>query len=385
MSDTQSTVAPKKALLVGKNTPQIWGMSSAERARRALVRMGLEPHDGDETLSSLDESILLLRGDAVLDERLLPALLLRPGTVLVLPSGNVFQPAAIVANCSGIGEAQTLLDGPPDSLERLSGGIAHPLRPEELVDDHNGALRKKEPVFAVLLSDANTAEVEQRTFDASYKGVTDFVTKFAWPRLAFPVTRLCARAGISPNAVTFVSLILSLLVIWFFCQGQFLAGILCGWGMAFLDTVDGKLARVTLTSSKWGNVFDHGIDLVAPPLWWLAWWYGLPDQSAGWAFALLWIVLGGHIAGKLVEQAFISTFGLKVHVWQKLDSWFRLWTARRNPNLAILTVFALISAPLAGYAAMALWIWLSLVFHGLRYFVALYRRQAGQCITSWLS
>ena len=32
--------------------------------------------------------------------------------------------------------------------------------------------------------------------------------------------------------------------------------------MTFLDTVDGKLARCTIASSKLGNIFDHGIDLV---------------------------------------------------------------------------------------------------------------------------
>ena len=39
--------------------------------------------------------------------------------------------------------------------------------------------------------------------------------------------------------------------------------------MTFLDTVDGKLARVTLTSSRFGNWLDHGNDIIHPPLWWL--------------------------------------------------------------------------------------------------------------------
>ena len=54
--------------------------------------------------------------------------------------------------------------------------------------------------------------------------------------------------------------------------------------MTFLDTVDGKLARVTITSTKLGNVFDHGIDLIHPPFWYLAWGMGLaldPPAIAG--------------------------------------------------------------------------------------------------------
>jgi phosphatidylglycerophosphate synthase len=45
--------------------------------------------------------------------------------------------------------------------------------------------------------------------------------------------------------------------------------------MTFLDTVDGKLARVTLTSSRIGDVLDHGLDLLHPPFWYLAWGIGL--------------------------------------------------------------------------------------------------------------
>ena len=50
--------------------------------------------------------------------------------------------------------------------------------------------------------------------------------------------------------------------------------------MTFLDTVDGKLARTTLTSSKWGDIFDHGIDLVHPPFWYVAWGAGPRRQPA---------------------------------------------------------------------------------------------------------
>jgi phosphatidylglycerophosphate synthase len=45
--------------------------------------------------------------------------------------------------------------------------------------------------------------------------------------------------------------------------------------MTLLDTVDGKLARVTVASSKFGHVLDHGVDIVHPPFWYLAWGLGL--------------------------------------------------------------------------------------------------------------
>src|SRR3546814_20130666 len=85
-----------------------------------------------------------------------------------------------------------------------------------------------------------------------------------------------------------------------------------------LDTVDGKLARCTITSSKWGDVFDHGIDLVHPPFWWYAWgvglWaYGRPLAPETFALAL-WVIIGGYVLQRLIEGAFLQWYGMHIHV-----------------------------------------------------------------------
>src|SRR3546814_9929881 len=92
---------------------------------------------------------------------------------------------------------------------------------------------------------------------------------------------------------------------WLFAEGHFLIGCVVGFFMTFLDTVDGKLARVTLTSSKWGEVFDHSIDMIHPPFWWWAWWVGLytvGDLPPG-IDAALWIIVGGYVAGRVLERS----------------------------------------------------------------------------------
>ena len=72
-----------------------------------------------------------------------------------------------------------------------------------------------------------------------------------------------------------------------------------GLGFMVLDTVDGKLARCTITSSKWGNVFDHGIDLVHPPFWWWAWAVGLAAYGTPISTATFWwlmvVIQGGYL------------------------------------------------------------------------------------------
>jgi phosphatidylglycerophosphate synthase len=135
--------------------------------------------------------------------------------------------------------------------------------------------------------------------------------------------------------------------------------------MTFLDTVDGKLARVTLTSSKIGNVFDHGIDLIHPPFWWWAWLVGVqagPHPIAAPELVLV-VIVGGYVLQRVTEGVFLALFKLEMHAWRRFDSWFRLITARRNPNLILLTIAALLGRPDIGLLTVAVWTALSLLVH----------------------
>src|SRR3546814_17620292 len=110
------------------------------------------------------------------------------------------------------------------------------------------------------LDAGNAVAIEKRLFSAAYKGVTYLITKYVWPLPARHVTKLCAQLGISPNQVTFASLIFVFLTFTLFWPGMFGWGLVAAYAMTFLDTVDGKLARLTLTASPLANVFYHGLD-----------------------------------------------------------------------------------------------------------------------------
>jgi phosphatidylglycerophosphate synthase len=225
-------------------------------------------------------------------------------------------------------------------------------------------------------------------FMGTYKGATDLVTKYLWPRPAFHATKLCARLGITPNQVTALSFVLVIAAFWWFWQGAWLPGLLAAWGMTFLDTVDGKLARITLQSSKWGNVFDHGIDLVHPPFWYWAWAVGL--QAGPHAVppaelvVLLAVIIAGYVLQRVIEGIAIWRLGLEIHVWRRIDTWFRLITARRNPNLVLLTVFTAAGRPDLGLTAVAAWTALCLLLHVLQLLQGLLAARGGK-LKSWLA
>ncbi|MGI9415644.1 MAG: CDP-alcohol phosphatidyltransferase family protein [Hyphomicrobiales bacterium] len=382
--DAQADAGSQSAFLTGYCDTPIWGMTGADRAERMAQRLGCEDIVIAGEPAESDGMVLYLRTDGIVDQGLLEGLRRTHNAILVAEHDNGFAAIAGYAGSRKWQEVTRFLSADTVVLRDITFAGLKIVRTEDVAGRYDAALRKRAQPLAAILTDDNAGALEWQSFMAAYKGVTDVVTKYMWPHIAFPITRILARLKVSPNHVTTVGLILSILAFVLFWNGQFIWGLLCAWLMALLDTVDGKLARVTLTSSKWGNVFDHGIDLVAPPLWWLAWWHGLPDDGNPWIFWSVWVVLGGHIAGKLLEQAFISTFKFKIHMWQWFDSTFRLITARRNPNVIILTLAALAGHPPAGYILMAFWIVLCFIIHAARYVQAYLLSRNGVVISSWL-
>jgi phosphatidylglycerophosphate synthase len=196
--------------------------------------------------------------------------------------------------------------------------------------------------------------------------------------------------GISPNQVTSLSLGLVILAGILFSYGYFFLGLAIGWVMTFLDTVDGKLARVTVTSSKWGNIFDHGIDLIHPPLWYLAWGLGLfsfsPILSPWTLESTCWVIVIGYILGRMVEGIFQWWLGgFVIFCWKPFDSYFRLITARRNPNMIFLTGSVFIGRPDLGLEAVAIWTVLSTLILLGRLAMALLVKGMKGSVTSWLA
>ncbi len=366
---------PPLGILLGAGEARIWGMSARERLTRIYRRAGLEI--ADAATAAPGRTAVLANADWVFDESLIATLAKRPGALLVTPEGEPV--AAHVDAFEAEATAQAMAAGAvPADLQRLA--------PAELA--YNSELRKRADPVLVRLSPETVGAVERRTFAGSYKGVTDIVTKYAWPVPARIVTRWCAIAGLKPNHVTLFGLLLTIAAFWLFWRGHFGLGLACAWVMTFLDTVDGKLARVTMTSSPIGNVLDHGIDLIHPPFWWWAWWMGLPlamtaPSPLATSTVTLWVILGGYVVQRILEGIFMRVWGFHVHAWRPFDSWFRLITARRNPNLLILTPASLLGRPDVGLLLVAVWTGLSLLVHAAQLMQAAATPKAQ--VVSWLS
>ncbi|MGD1955311.1 MAG: CDP-alcohol phosphatidyltransferase family protein [Sphingomonadales bacterium] len=269
--------------IIGTPKHRVWSLDGKERLERTFARVA--------KLDAAANDVILIDGDWVLDGRLAKRLA-AINEVVLIEAGEV---AAIrLSSAENLDVAAGLIGKPEQAAKTLGVPVKTAI---QLAGTYNDELRKHETPTLIKLNGRNRAEAEKSTFNASYKGVTDFVTKYCWPWPAYHFTRFCAAIGLTPNMVTTLSLVMTVLAFHLFWIGSFGWAIAVAWFMTFLDTVDGKLARVTMTYSAWGNIYDHGIDLIHPPFWYWAWAVGLTATGQAGDDQLLlvslYIVIGG--------------------------------------------------------------------------------------------
>lgn len=365
------------AILVGESRVRLWSLTGRERLERQLraldgIRLPVNP----STLPSTGR-VLLVRADYVFEQRALKGLLkldgllLQEGTPVAAHVDAGLAPRALRAIDSGVCQDDDISTFGVDVLQTFERD-----------------LRKSEPPLVAPVTPENRGEIEDQLYGASYKGITDFVTKWWWPRPAKLGVRWCASRGIPPNVVTTAGFFLMIATCWLFYEGHYALGLLLGWFMTYLDTVDGKLARVTSQSSRFGHLLDHGMDIVHPPFWYWLWGLSLvhyqpiaeidrPD--------LYLTIFAAYLGGRIIEAAFHSLGDTSIFAWRPFDAYFRLYTARRNPCLVLLTVSWAIGNPALGLWLVAGWTALSTTVMLARFAYAVRVRYVDGPLTSWLA
>jgi phosphatidylglycerophosphate synthase len=374
------------AHIIKDNPVQHWGLTPRQRILRLLASAGVTDIVDDIASIPASGSAILLRGDYLFDDRVVNYLVDSPDMMLQVPQERNHRIVAVRVGAHLAGQAADIIGGIVNDRS-LPGVKTETL--ETLSISFQQRLLKFEPPFVLPVTAENKPNLERRLFDASYKGVTDLVTKWVWPHPARWAVGQCVRLGLRPNHVTIIGMMLVIIAGFFFVRGWYGWGLLAGWLMTFLDTVDGKLARVTVTSSRFGHYFDHIIDIVHPPIWYALWGLGLGTATlAGTGMAtgqVLWAIFIAYTLGRLAEGTFQWTLGrFGVFCWRPLDSYFRLITARRNPNMIFLTLGLLGGRPDLGLLAVALWTIATTLFLLVRLAQAGYVNARRGPLRSWL-
>ncbi|GGD76577.1 CDP-alcohol phosphatidyltransferase family protein [Croceicoccus mobilis] len=372
---TESTKPAVAMASVGDNPTPIWGLSNRERTRRIGAANGLVPQS--------DSGAVIANDDFAWDPAWFRHVLANPGMVLTMGGvpalAHARTPAEAEQVCAAMAESRALAGGDFEVIAYESGPTIE-----------NKQLRKRETPFLMPLTPETIRTIERASYFGAYKGVTDILTKYLWPEVALVLTRIAAKLGMTPNMVTAIGAVMCVYATYMFALGNYWTGMAVGLVFMVLDTVDGKLARCTVTSSWWGNIFDHGIDLVHPPFWWWFWTTGLVywglELSPENFVSIMIAIQGGYVLQRVIEGVFMRRNGrMHIHVWRRFDSWFRLITARRNPNMVILFVSMLFARPDWGIVAVAWWTVVSCAIHAIRLLQAEIVRGRDGKLTSWLS
>jgi phosphatidylglycerophosphate synthase len=345
--------------IVGECDQQLFGMKPAERLGRQCATLG--------------DRQLIAHASAVLSDDTISWLADHSGTVVTSAEGR---PLAVVVEAAEIDAARRAIVG--------EGGLTM-TSADAIGEVYVRKLRRTLEPLALSLDEQSKGVVERKLFASVYKGVTDVVTKYAWPEPALWLTRGAAALGLSPNVVTIVGLILTFVAGWQFYIGNLATGMVAAWLMTLLDTVDGKLARVTLTSSWLGNQLDHGNDLIHPPLWWycLANGISIADPGHEWTWLSCWIILGTYVVGRVLERGFKKQFGFNPFMWKQFDSRFRMIISRRNIILLIMTIGLAIGMAAEAFVLCAAWSVISVLIQAFRYLQA-FSHSRREPIRAWL-
>jgi len=133
-------------------------------------------------------------------------------------------------------------------------------------------------------------------------------------RLSKPITALSVRLGISPNLITFVSLLIGFYSAYLFSQRDYILGALLFQLSLIVDCSDGEVARYTRKFSDFGRWFDASTDRVKEYIVYAALAYSAPESMWPWAIGLMALQTFRHLSDytfSAISQA--REGGLKKH------------------------------------------------------------------------
>ena len=365
----------------------LWGVPQVERIRKVLAKAGDFNEITDLAQQSPGQKILLLRADYLYEANVIQKLIAQPAAVL-LSSCDQPLPAAIWCDSEKAAQAIKLLNGEQSEFSLDSLAV---YTPQQLTGGYDPRLRKYDLAHVVQINDDDKTVIENYLYDKSYKGITDLVTKWWWPLPARGIVRKCAAANITPNMVTGFGWLLTIFSGFAFYYGELVLGLCAAWLMTFLDTVDGKLARVTLQSSKIGHAMDHGLDIIHPPIWYWCWAMGLGLSQITFIGITLsvmdwvWVMLAAYVGGRIFEGLFQLLFNdISIFCWKPIDSFHRLITARRNPCIIMLSIAVIIADPELGFMWVVAWSVISTILLASRFLFACIVRVLKGPLESWV-
>jgi phosphatidylglycerophosphate synthase len=311
------------------------------------------------------DRVLVVSAGFYYDARLLKAMAEQTATTLLIDSAPPPESVALWKGEGGDFRAAALLEADWLSRQDHSTGLMDQLssdaatRKIEVCDaarqpTYVTSLRKHvRPVFFPAPARDLVAVAERFPRDVAQNGVLDFPGFFDSPIEDWIVARLC-RTAITPNQVTFVTMLIGLGVTALFATGHLWWGVALAYAIEVLDGMDGKLARTkveTTTVGDWEHVTDYCIELS----WWTALAFHFQAENLPPAYWLLLLLAGSDVVDRLAKRAVKRKVGRNLDDVSNFDRFVRCIGGRRNINVWILIAALALGDAANGFVLICWW------------------------------
>lgn len=319
------------------------------------------------------EAVVVVAGGLVLDERIVAAVLAAAAPAVAtwpaVASGvqhgteridaqrfaagiGVYRADTVAATAAELGE----WDLQSTLLRAALGAGGVELVDLAAIDTYAAARRRRVPLVWALPRDPDAARATNNVLiAAAQKGVLDWPARFLHPPVENWMVRALLPTPISPNMVTLFVAVVSLAAGIAFAYGWMWTGLVLALISGPLDGVDGKLARVRIEFSRWGDL-EHVLDKIAEYGWYLCIAGHLAARSGSglpWAVAALIILFA--LAEALLGEFYRRFTGKQLDDAGPFERGFRLVGGRRNTFFWTLIPFGVLGMWYGGFVAIAVY------------------------------
>ncbi|WP_182545059.1 phosphatidylinositol phosphate synthase [Halosaccharopolyspora lacisalsi] len=133
-------------------------------------------------------------------------------------------------------------------------------------------------------------------------------------RVSDPVGAWLLRLGLSPDVVTIVGTVASVVTaLWFFPQGKLFVGTVVVAVFLMFDLVDGSMARARGRTTAFGAVLDASCDRIADGALFgsLVWWSLVVADDHGRGLGMLLCLVGAQVISYIKARAEANDLGVE--------------------------------------------------------------------------
>jgi 1L-myo-inositol 1-phosphate cytidylyltransferase / CDP-L-myo-inositol myo-inositolphosphotransferase len=318
--------------------------------------------------SSEADTVFVIPGDAVWDDRLISLLITQKEPVVLVDSDpppsvetSISQMpmttrgrlcgAAVLRRDWMSGESGAFYD----ILHRAVNGRRLTLLDIAAQPSYSLAMRRElRPLWIPAPQPAQRKQAERLILDAAQKGSLDFPAWVHRPIETFLIARLC-KSPITPNQLTALCNVVAWTTFILFATGHLVWGTALALAVGILDGLDGKQARVKVETSGGGKL-EHWLDTFYELAWAfaLAYHFHVSGELPS-AYKYLLLLLGSEGIDGLAKLSIIRHYGRLIDELSPLDRKIRFLGGRRNIYIWILALGMLLGAPAKSFVVMAYW------------------------------